>query len=301
MKRLLRVLSVTLAVLIFACGSFSTAAAARSHAEHRTEHETSIHINRAENNTIPTRQGDGPPGEGPPGEGPPGEGPPGEGPPSGDQQGENPPPESKPSTTPSGTQPSTTPSGTKPPSTTQPSSNQGGDDVDSSSAAVIIIAIIVVIIGTVIALVAVNNKKNRNVYQAPPIPPAAPIPPAPVRPAPSAAPVAPAPSPKRFPQAVIKGTKGVMANRTYPINGNLLIGRNAQKCNVAYPVDTQGVSAVHCQIREVNGGFEIIDRGSSNGTFLGSGQRLVPNVPTFLPDGTFFYLGSAEQLFQIKY
>lgn len=104
-----------------------------------------------------------------------------------------------------------------------------------------------------------------------------------------------------FNGATIVGMKGVMANRTFTINGNLIIGRNAQKCNVAFPVDTKGISAVHCQIRESNGRFEIIDRGSSNGTFLGSGQKLAPNVPTVLPDGTYFYLGSAEQLFQIKY
>lgn len=100
---------------------------------------------------------------------------------------------------------------------------------------------------------------------------------------------------------VITGMKGIMANRTFEINGSITIGRNSQKCNVAYPIDAKGVSGVHCQIRLANGGYEIIDCGSSNGTFLGSGQKLIPNVPVFIPDGTFFYLGSAEQLFQIKY
>ena len=289
MKRLLRILSVVLAVLIFMCSLLPVYA--KSPADNRTEHETSIHIDRAEN-AIPSKQS----GEGPPGEGPPGEGPPGEGPPSGDQGGDNPPPENQPDSSQPGGNSSTTT--TKPPATQPSNDQQGGDNVDSSSAAaaVIIIAIIVVVIGTVIALVVLNNRKNQNTFQAPPIPPAPPAPP--VQSAPPASPNLP---PKRFPQAVITGAKGVMANKTFSINGNLLIGRNAQKCNVAYPIDTQGISAVHCQIRETNGGFEIIDRGSSNGTFLGSGQRLVPNVPTFLPDGTFFYLGSAEQLFQIKY
>lgn len=101
--------------------------------------------------------------------------------------------------------------------------------------------------------------------------------------------------------AVIIGMKGIMANRSFNINGNLVIGRNAQKCSVAYPVDTKGVSGVHCEIRQANGGFELIDCGSSNGTYLGNGQKLIPNVPVFLPSGTYFYLGSAEQLFQIKY
>lgn len=100
---------------------------------------------------------------------------------------------------------------------------------------------------------------------------------------------------------VITGMKGIMANRTFDINGSITIGRNAQKCNVAYPIDAKGISGVHCQIRQASGGYEIIDCGSSNGTYLGNGQKLIPNVPVFIPDGTFFYLGSAEQLFQIKY
>lgn len=101
--------------------------------------------------------------------------------------------------------------------------------------------------------------------------------------------------------AVITGMKGIMANRSFNINGSIVIGRNSQKCNVCFPVDAQGISGVHCQIRQANGGYEIMDLGSSNGTFLGSGQKLTPNVPVNLPDGTYFYLGSAEQLFQIKY
>lgn len=101
--------------------------------------------------------------------------------------------------------------------------------------------------------------------------------------------------------AVITGMKGIMASRTFTVEGSIIIGRNAQKCNVAYPVDAKGISGVHCQIRKGSGGYEIVDCGSSNGTFLGNGQKLIPNVPVFIPDGTFFYLGSAEQLFQINY
>lgn len=101
--------------------------------------------------------------------------------------------------------------------------------------------------------------------------------------------------------AVITGMKGIMANQSFNINGSVVIGRNAQKCNVAYPVDAKGVSGVHCQIRKANGGYEIIDCGSSNGTYLGNGQKLFPNVPVLIPNGSYFYLGSTEQLFQIKY
>lgn len=101
--------------------------------------------------------------------------------------------------------------------------------------------------------------------------------------------------------AVITGMKGIMANQSFNVNGSIVLGRNMQKCNVCFPVNSKGISGVHCQIRQSNDGYELIDLGSSNGTFLGNGQKLTPNVPVFIPDGTYFYLGSAEQLFQIKY
>lgn len=101
--------------------------------------------------------------------------------------------------------------------------------------------------------------------------------------------------------AIVTGAKGIMVNRSFNVGGGLVFGRNSQKCSVCFPVDTQGVSGVHCRIQKANGGYEIVDLGSSNGTFLGSGQKLTPNVPVMLPDGTYFYLGSAEQMFQIKY
>lgn len=145
-----------------------------------------------------------------------------------------------------------------------------------------IVAVVVVIAAVVIVIVVSKNKK-----QAP----------------------APAPMPQlgavpavgRSGGAVITGMKGIMANRSFNINGSIVLGRNSQKCNVCFPVDSKGISGVHCQIRQANGGYEIMDLGSSNGTFLGSGQKLTPNVPVYIPDGTYFYLGSAEQLFQIKY
>lgn len=148
-----------------------------------------------------------------------------------------------------------------------------------------IIAIVVVIIAVVVVIVVMKSRK--------PAPAAAAV--QSVQSAPQSAPVIVSQG------AVITGMKGIMANRSFNVNGSIVLGRNTQKCNVCFPVDSKGISGVHCQIRQANGGYEIMDLGSSNGTFMGSGQRLTPNVPVFLPDGTYFYLGSAEQLFQIKY
>lgn len=157
---------------------------------------------------------------------------------------------------------------------TQPSSDNTLIIVIAVAAAVVVIAIVIVIV------VVSKNKKQ----------------------APAAVPQGvPSPAAKISQGAVITGMKGFMANRSFNINGSIVLGRNPQKCTVCYPVDSKGISGVHCQIRQTASGYEIMDLGSSNGTFLGSGERLTPNVPVFIPDGTFFYLGSAEQLFQIKY
>lgn len=101
--------------------------------------------------------------------------------------------------------------------------------------------------------------------------------------------------------ASITGINGVMAGRSFPVSGSAVIGRNPEKCSICFPVNTQGISGLHCEIRRNGSGYEIIDRGSSCGTFLGSGQKLAENVPTALPSGMYFYLGSTEQLFQINY
>ena len=101
--------------------------------------------------------------------------------------------------------------------------------------------------------------------------------------------------------ASITGIKGVMAGRSFHVSGSAVIGRNPEKCSICFPVNTQGISGLHCEIRRNGSGYEIIDRGSSCGTFLGSGQKLAENVPTALPSGMYFYLGSTEQLFQINY
>lgn len=100
---------------------------------------------------------------------------------------------------------------------------------------------------------------------------------------------------------VIICEKGLLAGRSFPIGTSVIIGRNTQKCGICFPVDAKGVSGVHCEIRRTANGYEIIDRGSSFGTTLGNGQKLTANIPVAIPNGTYFMVGSAEQLFQIKY
>lgn len=150
-------------------------------------------------------------------------------------------------------------------------------------APIIIVAAAVVVVAAAGVIVYIMKKKNNN-------PQAAPMP-------------AQAPAPvQNSSGAVIICEKGLLAGRSFPIGTDIIIGRNTQKCGVCFPVDTKGVSGVHCEIRRTaNGGYEIIDRGSSYGTTLGNGQKLTPNTRVPLPDGTYFMVGSNEQVFRIKY
>lgn len=154
-----------------------------------------------------------------------------------------------------------------------------------------IIIIAVIVLAGAAGVVVSQMKKKKAVPAASPAP----------APAPNAAVSAPAQSSGNPNGSVIICEKGVLAGRTFPIGSGVIIGRNTEKCSVCLPIDTKGISGVHCEIRKTAKGFEIIDRGSSYGTTLGSGQKLTPNVPVFIPDGTYFTLGSAEQLFQIRY
>ncbi len=154
-------------------------------------------------------------------------------------------------------------------------------EVSNSSIRMIIIiaaAAVVVAAGVVVLMIVMKKKK-----------------------APAAAAAAAAGTQNSPVGAVIVCERGALAGRTFVIGNSLVIGRNPDRCGVSFPVNTQGISGVHCEIRKCSTGYEIIDRGSTYGTSLGTGQKLTANVPVYIANGTYFYLGSPDQLFQIKY
>lgn len=157
---------------------------------------------------------------------------------------------------------------------------------NDSSPVLLIVIIAVVVVAAAAAVIVIVMQKNK-------AKPAAPVAAAPSN---AAAPVNSTPA-----TPVIICEKGLLAGRSFPIGSSVTIGRNTQKCGICFPVDAKGVSGVHCEIRRTANGYEIIDRGSSFGTTLGNGQKLTANVPVAIPNGTYFMVGSAEQLFQIKY
>jgi hypothetical protein len=104
--------------------------------------------------------------------------------------------------------------------------------------------------------------------------------------------VAPPPLPSAPPRPVsfgsIQGTSGALAGKTFKITKDgLLIGRSS-KCQVILADDT--VSSEHAWVVPIDEGVVVIDRGSSNGTYVNSTDA--PRVSKVgLRNGDRIYIG----------
>lgn len=153
---------------------------------------------------------------------------------------------------------------------------------------VLLIAILAAaVLAVIIVLVVVLSKKKT---VSAPVPAPAPMP------EPAPAPM-PAPAQKYY----LLGVSGPLNGKKYGITSSAVIGRDTTKCNVTFPVDQPGVSGVHCEVKISGSTLVLKDCGSSYGTFLENGTKLEPNVPVVLASGTKFYVGSSNNIFEVKY
>ncbi len=162
-----------------------------------------------------------------------------------------------------------------------------------------IIVCVVVLIAIILALILILGKKKSSgqakahaagdsiAQEASPEPSPAPI---------AAQPSAADPNDSGF---RIQGVSGVYANRRFSISGVVKLGRDPQSNQLSYPAGAKGISRVHCEVYVVKGQVYIRDLGSTYGTFIGDGQKLMANQPTALMPGDRFYLGSTEESFVI--
>lgn len=96
----------------------------------------------------------------------------------------------------------------------------------------------------------------------------------------------------------ICGQGGLFNGRRFELDGSVTIGRQAERCNICYPNDAKGISGLHCQLRKIGNQIELIDLGSSYGTFV-NGQKLSPNIPVRLNVGDRFWLASEKNTFVV--
>lgn len=95
------------------------------------------------------------------------------------------------------------------------------------------------------------------------------------------------------------GRSGTHANEKFLLEGELIIGRNPQMCQLVYPSNEKNISGVHCKVQEIDGNICLIDLRSTNGTYFQDGTRLVPDMPRTMVSGQGFYLGSRENFFDL--
>ncbi len=96
------------------------------------------------------------------------------------------------------------------------------------------------------------------------------------------------------------GLSGYFAGKKYSMAANAVIGRDSTRCNVVYPPEQPGVSGLHCMIRVDGGIVTLTDCGSSFGTFLENGTKLIPNEPVMLRSGDRFFVADRENLFEVR-
>lgn len=98
----------------------------------------------------------------------------------------------------------------------------------------------------------------------------------------------------------LRGTSGNFANQTFTLIDKIIIGRDSNKCGIAYPLDSPGISGIHCEIYTERNTVYLKDLGSSYGTFLVGSNKITANTPVKLTNGSMFYLASEDNTFEVR-
>ena len=110
-------------------------------------------------------------------------------------------------------------------------------------------------------------------------------------------PTQPARSAERAPVSTLglRGVKGELQDKYYRLDSRLRIGRDPRQNDVLYPVQTKGVSSVHCVLTLRDGRVYIEDVGSTYGTFINGSQRLAKGQLIELHVGDHIGVGSERE------
>lgn len=101
----------------------------------------------------------------------------------------------------------------------------------------------------------------------------------------------------------IYGLTGEFSGRTIPVDfRGIQFGRDASYCQVAFVQDTRGISRRHCTLNydTTSGLFSLVDIGSTYGTFLESGMKIVQGQAVSLRPGDRFYLADRNNMFEVR-
>ncbi|TCL69946.1 FHA domain-containing protein [Hydrogenispora ethanolica] len=82
----------------------------------------------------------------------------------------------------------------------------------------------------------------------------------------------------------------------------ILLGRDPGLCQLVFPAKDAEISRKHCRVGydAETDRFRLVDCGSANGTFLASGERLIPEREYVLRAGERFYLSKEDYGFIVE-
>ncbi len=116
---------------------------------------------------------------------------------------------------------------------------------------------------------------------------------------PAAQPPQKPPAPSAAPAFCLVGIEGQFAGRKIPVAKELRIGRSPGN-DIVYPADVPGISSTHCVLYPREDGVVLMDLGSTYGTLLPGGTKLVPQQKYLVRPGDTFCLGNQQQMFRLK-
>lgn len=99
--------------------------------------------------------------------------------------------------------------------------------------------------------------------------------------------------------SIISCISGQLKDKDFVLKDKLVFGRDPKRCKVVFPLDTEGVSGLHCQLVKENGKIKLTDLGSTYGTYVGNGLKIDKDTPVELKKGDTFSLGSDKNKFVV--
>jgi hypothetical protein len=101
----------------------------------------------------------------------------------------------------------------------------------------------------------------------------------------------------------LHGVEGQYAGNSFSLEaGPSVLGRDQRAANLVFAPEAQTVSKRHCMVSwdGARGTFVLQDLGSTNGTFLATGERLAPGQSRDLPVGGRFFIGDLRNQFEVR-
>jgi hypothetical protein len=102
----------------------------------------------------------------------------------------------------------------------------------------------------------------------------------------------------------LRGITGQYAGASIELAaGPSTLGRDPRSANLVFPPETDSVSKRHCTVSwdAARRTFVLQDHGSTNGTFLSTGERLSSHQPRDLRPGDRFYIGDLRNQFEVGF